>query len=197
MTSNFLGAGIAALILAVPAIAQDQLPQSVQPTQNTQQLQPVQQNLPTVCQTDDNFHMFDFWVGTWRVQESVSGKFAGTNSIQIVEGGCAILGMWKSATNDIGVSINHYDPSTGKWRQLWVSAGAYSIDIEGGLLSRSMALKGTISYFKTSKRFPFRGTWTPLSDGTVRQHFEQFDPEKGLWTTWFDGIYTRTAKIIK
>jgi len=55
-----------------------------------------------------------------------------------------------------------------------------------------MALKGTIAYYGTGKRFPFRGTWVPLLDGTVRQHFEQFNPEKDEWATWFDGIYTRT-----
>ena len=39
------------------------------------------------------------------------------------------------------------------------------------------------------QRQPFRGTWTPLEDGVVRQHFEQSGDDGATWTTWFDGYY--------
>lgn len=35
-----------------------------------------------------------------------------------------------------------------------------------------------------------RITWTPSSDGSVRQHWESTDAQ-GRWTTAFDGRYTR------
>ena len=114
--------------------------------------------------------------------------------IQIIEGGCALLETWKGQSGSTGISTNHYNPLTKKWRQLWLSAGAYSIDYEGGIVDGSMALKGLIFYYSTGKTFPFRGTWTPRADGSVRQFFEQYNPEKDLWVSWFDGIYTRSEK---
>jgi hypothetical protein len=36
---------------------------------------------------------------------------------------------------------------------------------------------------------PFRGTWTPMEDGVVRQHFEESSNGGQTWTTWFDGYY--------
>jgi hypothetical protein len=35
-----------------------------------------------------------------------------------------------------------------------------------------------------------RISWTPNSNGTVRQHWESTDA-KGEWTTAFDGLYKR------
>jgi len=71
-------------------------------------------------------------------------------------------------------------------------AGGYSIDFTGGLdESGAMVLNGKINYYKPGKSFPFRGTWTPNEDGSVRQFFEQFDTEKDQWIVWFDGVYER------
>ena len=39
---------------------------------------------------------FDFWVGLWDVTDP-SGKFAGTNRIELVDGGCALFESWSSA----------------------------------------------------------------------------------------------------
>jgi len=151
---------------------------------------------PSVCMTDENFRAFDFWVGDWNVSGNNGGPFAGTNSITVIEGGCALLETWKGQGGSTGISTNHYNPNTGKWRQLWLSAGAYSIDYEGGIINGSMAMEGLIYYYGNDKTFPFRGRWTPLPDGSVRQHFEQFNPEKDEWVTWFDGIYTRNARLV-
>ena len=54
-----------------------------------------------------------------------------------------------------------------------------------------MVMEGSIHYYKAGKRQPFRGTWTPNADGSVRQLFEQQDPETGEWAVWFDGLYLR------
>ena len=85
--------------------------------------------------------------------------------------------------------MNFYDPVEDQWRQLWV-AGGYSIDYTGGLdRSGAMVLNGKINYYKTGKSQAFRGKWTPKADGSVRQLFEQQDPETNVWTIWFDGLY--------
>lgn len=144
---------------------------------------------PPPCQ-DVAYHQFDFWVGEWSVA-ATNGQFAGNNSITREEGGCLLLETWTSANGTTGQSYNYYNPETQKWRQVWVSAGAL-IDYEGGLTeSGSMKLVGTITYHASAQRAPFTGEWTLNADGTVTQHFEQYNAETDEWAPWFTGIYTR------
>ncbi|MCK0069830.1 hypothetical protein [Kordiimonas laminariae] len=152
------------------------------------------QNQPQPCQSDPHFRDFDFWLGNWEVKSRANGKVAGNNSITSIENGCAVFESWKSATGGTGISTNHYNPLTKKWRQVWLSAGSYSIDIEGGLENGAMHLVGHIWYYTNNTSFPIRGTWTPNEDGTVRQLFEQYNPSTEKWDLWFDGIYTRMDK---
>ena len=145
------------------------------------------QTPPPPCQ-DDAYRHFDFWVGEWQV-ELADGTQAGANSIAPAEKGCMLTERWQSAQGGTGQSINFYDPSRRVWRQVWVSPGVI-IDIEGGLDGSSMILEGTIVYASSGARHPFRGTWTPLEDGRVRQFFEEqrSGPE---WQAWFEGFYKR------
>ena len=152
---------------------------------------------PTDCMTNPRFADFDFWLGSWQVTPFAGGEKSGDNVISRVEGGCAVEEHWTSVNGSTGRSLNYFNPVTGKWRQIWVSAGAYSIDIEGGLEGGIMSLEGSIFYYAgaagpNATALPFRGEWTPQPDGTVRQRFEQYDPEAGAWTVWFDGLYTRS-----
>jgi len=142
------------------------------------------------CDFDTGFAAFDFWLGEWTVFDSVADRLAGTNSIQKQEQGCLVMEKWTSVNGGTGTSLNYYNPLTQEWRQLWVSAGRYSIDIVGGLQDESMQLLGNIYYF-TGEVNQFRGTWTPAEDGSVRQFFEQFNAETGEWDVWFDGRYVR------
>ena len=148
---------------------------------------------PPPCTSDDNFRAFDFWIGEWEVTPWAGGAIAGHNVIQSEENGCLLTEHWSNVQGGTGQSINFYNPNTGKWRQLWV-AGGYSIDIEGGLKDSAMALEGTIYYYAQKNSVPFKGTWTPQEDGSVRQHFEQYNAETKEWTTWFDGRYVKTTK---
>ena len=141
------------------------------------------------CSTDPGFRQFDFWLGTWSVSNNADGKPAGVNNIRKLEGECALLESWKSASGGTGTSINYYNPNTGKWRQLWISAG-YSIDISGGIEADSMQLEGEIYYYEGATTAAFKGRWTPLAHGEVRQHFQQYDAETKRWVDWFDGRYT-------
>lgn len=148
---------------------------------------------PPVCQTVEQFKDFDFWIGTWSVTANGSTQVQGTNRISPIVGSCALLEEWEDVRGGKGISTNHFNPLTKKWRQLWISGGAggYSIDYEGGLKEGAMFLEGTIYYYRNKTSFPFRGTWTPREDGTVRQFFEQFNPSTKQWDVWFDGIYTK------
>lgn len=149
-----------------------------------------------ICQTDDNFRAFDFWQGYWEVTPWAGGPVGGHNKIEAVENGCALMESWTNSQGGTGRSLNFYNPNTGKWRQVWVATG-YSIDIEGGLKDGAMALEGSIFYYGQKNTVPFKGTWTPQDDGSVRQFFEQWNPETKEWAVWFDGRYVRTDEPAK
>lgn len=171
---------VAGAICISAALASGSIAQNAQPPQSP-------------CQTDENFRAFDFWVGYWEVTPWAGGQVAGHNKIESVENGCAVMESWTNAGGGTGRSVNFYNANTGKWRQLWVSNG-YSIDIEGGLKNGAMALEGSIFYYGPKNTVPFKGTWTPQADGSVRQLFEQWNAETNEWTVWFDGKYVRVAE---
>jgi hypothetical protein len=137
---------------------------------------------------------FDFWVGEWDVY-GPNGALAGTNSIRKEEQGCLLVERWTGVKGGTGQSYNFVDLETGRWRQVWVSPEA-TIDYSGGLdETGAMRLEGAIGYGpgKPGNGAKFRGAWTPNPDGTVTQHFEQFDEAKGVWTDWFVGLYRKRS----
>mgnify|MGYP003654069513 CR=1 FL=1 len=129
------------------------------------------------CDASPGFADFDFWVGDWDVYDT-SNMLVGTNSIEKKENGCLLMETWAGAGGSTGISLNYFNPVTERWQQLWVSAGAYAIDIEGGLLDGSMVLSGKLWNYQ-GPTYDFRGTWTPNADGSVRQFFEQFNTQTG------------------
>ncbi len=141
--------------------------------------------------TEPEFRAFDFWLGKWDVTDNATGNVAGKNSITQLEAGCMLLESWAGAGGGTGTSVNYYNPVEKKWRQLWISAGRYSIDISGGLEGQAMRLEGSIYPFAGAAA-RFRGTWTPNADGSVGQFFEQYDEDSQAWTVWFDGRYVRS-----
>jgi hypothetical protein len=148
---------------------------------------------PHDCQTSDTHRQFDFWIGQWEVRDA-KGTLAGNNVITAVQKGCALREQWTSVRGGGGESLNYYDPGIGRWRQLWLDAGYSIIDIAGGLDENgSMVLEGRIYYLGSGKEHPFRGTWTLLENGRVRQFFQQQDDE-GAWQTWFEGFYRRSGE---
>ncbi len=132
---------------------------------------------------------FDFWVGGWVVE--VDGNRAGRNEITRRHDGCLLEERWISVNGGTGSSMNFYDPAAAQWRQIWVSGGTL-IDIAGGLEDTSMRLTGTITYLAEGTSLPFRGLWTPLVDGRVRQYFEE--QRDGRWQVWFEGFYRKDVE---
>jgi hypothetical protein len=139
------------------------------------------------CEYIPEFSQFDFWVGHWRVT-GPDGTFQGTNRIEKTQGGCLVLENWVSASGTTGTSMNFYDLHAEEWVQIWVSPGL-QLEIRGGLVGDSMVLTGHVHYVQSGDHRPFRGTWTPLADGVVRQHFEESQDGGNSWATWFDGYY--------
>ena len=144
--------------------------------------------------SDPLFRQFDFWLGEWDVY-GPNGQLAGTNSITKQEYGCLLLERWTAANGVTGQSYNFVDLETGKWTQVWVSAGATIIYTGGLNKDGAMALEGTIGYpaGTPGNGAKFTGTWTPNKDGTVTQHFRQHNAETDEWSDWFIGTYKRKS----
>lgn len=142
------------------------------------------------CEDDERFAEFDFWLGEWDVHVA-NGDYAGSNVIEASEHGCVLTERWTGASGSTGMSINYLDHASGEWVQVWNSASGGQINIRGGLTDDGMLLEGTIHYVASDKTARFRGLWTPLDDGRVRQFFEQYDEESQQWQPWFEGFYSR------
>lgn len=145
------------------------------------------------CDDQEQFAEFDFWVGSWDVH-APDGTFAGSNVISREQQGCVLIENWTGAQGSTGMSVNYLDKVSGEWVQIWHAASGYQIDIRGGMTPDGMRLAGTIHYINNARTLPFRGLWTPLADGRVRQFFEISQDHGATWATWFEGFYTRKAE---
>ena len=142
------------------------------------------------CRQTSTHRAFDFWLGSWRVASADGATHYGNNIIRREEKGCILSEHWTSASGGTGSSVNYYHPGEDKWHQQWNDVGASIISISGGLQDGTMVMAGEIYYLAEQRSAAFRGSWTPLADGRVRQFFEEQD-KKGKWQVWFDGYYTR------
>lgn len=157
------------------------------------------------------YRAFDFWLGEWEVIEA-DGEPAGRNEVTREQGGCLLVERWHGIQGGTGMSMNFYDPEVERWRQVWVSPGV-QIDIAGGMRDGSMVMEGTILYLRDERVRAFRGIWTPLPDGGLRQFFEEADLQDAAaespgaeparaegvhaereWTPWFEGFYRRARE---
>ena len=142
------------------------------------------------CENEPRFAEFDFWLGEWAVRTR-DGSYAGANVITREERGCVIVERWSGASGGTGMSINYLDHATGEWVQIWNAATGTQIAIRGGLSDDGMLLTGKIHYVSNGVTADFRGLWTPLEDGRVRQFFEQSTDGGATWQPWFEGFYSR------
>ena len=132
---------------------------------------------------------FDFWVGAWDVI-GADGKFAGTNRIELVDGGCALFESWSSGRGGYtGRSLNSVG-GDGRWRQTWVDSGGLRLELVGGLVDGKMVLEGeTPASAPGGPPTKNRITWSPETEGRVRQHWETSADGGKTYTSAFDGMY--------
>ena len=142
------------------------------------------------CQYDAGFRDFDFWIGEWDVAVA-NGTPAGTSKVFAAERGCVLMEHWTNTGGGTGMSVNYLDKSTGQWVQIWNAEGGSQINIQGGLTDEGMLLEGYLHTVGAGTTVPFRGLWTLLPDGRVRQYFEQSTDDGETWAPWFEGFYTR------
>ncbi len=130
-------------------------------------------------------HEFDFWVGDWSVTEH--GKPAGSNRIERLLEGCALLENWTGAGGARGHSLNFYDAERHLWQQTWIDSSGSALNLEGHFTDGRMILTS----LKPGVKIADRIIWTPNQDGTVRQLWEHTDDAGKTWKPAFDGLYTR------
>ena len=137
---------------------------------------------------DEKSGQFDFWIGEWKV--TAGGKLAGTNSIRPILDGCVLQETWAGAQGSSGSSLNHYDPTTGKWHQYWVWHNGSVLRLVGEYSDGKMVLSGETTD-RQGKKVLNRITWYDNDDGTVRQHWEQSADGGKTWNDTFDGLYSK------
>jgi len=135
------------------------------------------------------YRQFDFWVGAWDVI-GANGKFAGTNRIELVDGGCALYESWSSGGGGYtGRSLNSVGDD-GRWRQTWVDSGGLRLELVGVLVDGKMVLEGeTPASAPGRPKTKNRITWSPEAEGRVRQHWETSEDGGKTYTSAFDGMY--------
>ncbi len=134
-------------------------------------------------------HQFDFWLGEWDVTEP-DGKPAGTSRIESIAGGAGLLENWTgypAPTGGSGKSLNAYNAGRKQWQQFWIGSSGSVLELAGGLVDGKMVLAG--EHEAGGRRVREKITWTPNSDGSVRQLWEQSTDAGRTWTVAFDGWY--------
>jgi hypothetical protein len=138
------------------------------------------------------YRQFDFWVGEW-VVTNPDGKVAGNSVIQKILNDCVILENWSGAGGYEGKSFNLYDRTKKKWIQKWVDMQGQLIEFEGNF--RGNTLEYTSNYTAPDgKKVVGIMTFTPGTDGTIRQIWKQSTDDGKTWKVEFDGIYKKKAK---
>lgn len=135
---------------------------------------------------------FDFWVGDWTVTNQANGKPAGHNLIELKHGGRVLVENYTTPSPYTGMSLNAYDGAAKRWHQCWMDSSGGVLDLYGGLVEGKMVMTGETARAGGVRQLE-RITWTPNSDGTVRQHWEQSADGGQTWTTAFDGLYRRKS----
>jgi hypothetical protein len=146
---------------------------------------------PSACSTEE-YRQFDFWVGDWEVYDASDKTLAGTNHVTLILDGCVLHEHWSGIGGSLGQSFNMYDRRRDLWHQTWVDGSGLLLRLDGGLEGESMVLRGELIGGDGVTR-QHRITWTPLDDGSVRQHWE-VSPDGEAWTTVFDGLYRKKAR---
>ncbi len=139
----------------------------------------------TPCMDVAERRAFDFWVGDWDVT-TPDGTPQGKSSVQSMAGGCGLLENWTALNGMTGKSLNAYNPAEKHWQQYWVG--------QGGLVTEyreSEMHDKSIAFYTRSPGRATRLTFTPMSDGTVRQFSEASTDGEKTWTVQYDYRYHR------
>ncbi len=144
------------------------------------------------CDSDPAYHKLDFWIGRWEVFNNGDGTKDGTNLIEKILRGCAIIENWQDISGSEGKSLFYYQAATKRWKQVWVTdAGPMkekklTEEFKGG----AVRFQGEIPHRDGSSHLD-RTTLTPLPGDRVRQVIETSTDGGKTWKTGYDAEYRR------
>jgi hypothetical protein len=55
------------------------------------------QSIPHPSEGDPVYHKLDFWVGKWDIYDNHDGTLNGTDIVEKIVGGCALIENWREA----------------------------------------------------------------------------------------------------
>ena len=148
---------------------------------------------PQKCADLEVYGKLDFWLGEWEVY--AGDEVVGTNRIEKILSGCAVLEHWKGASGGEGKSLFFVD-GDGSWQQIWVTEWATR---PGGVKEKTwqevdepdlVRFQGRI-VLPDGRSYLDRTTLTKLSSGEVRQLIEVSKDDGATWESGFDAIYRR------
>ena len=150
------------------------------------------QHAPSSGEEIEAFHLLDFWVGEWEVR--VGDRTVGSNRIEKILNGCAVMEHWTAAGGGEGKSLFYYDAVRDEWHQVWVTGRATST---GGLKEKRLVevLEGGALRFQgevplaDGGSYLDRTTLTPLDGGRVRQVIQVSGDGGETWRNTFDAVY--------
>ncbi len=149
--------------------------------------------VPHPCEADLAYHRLDFWVGKWDVYDNHDGTLNGTDVVEKIVGGCAMVENWREAHGSgEGKSLFYYQRAKKQWKQVWVTdAGPIK---EKQLIEETkdggVRFQGEIPHPDGSSHLD-RTTLTPLPGGRVHQVIELSRDSGKTWETVFDAEYRR------
>jgi hypothetical protein len=146
---------------------------------------------PTPCAGVAERRRLDFWTGEWDVT-TAGGSPAGTSSVQIVSGGCALLESWTSTRGGKGHSLTTYNPAVGQWQQYWIGQDGNPIEFrESTWRDGSIVLRARFAAAGNAPATELRLTFSPVDSTTVRQLGERSIDGGRTWSTTYDFLYHR------
>jgi len=175
---------LAALLAALPALAAAQLP--IQPPLDRRPA--IRPPGPGPCDAPER-RQFDFWVGRWQVSPTGSRKVVAASVIESLYGGCAIRENWMPIGQVGGGSLSSYVRGDRAWKQTWVDSSGSRAEFTGGWNGQSMVLTGP--WPLPNRTRIVRMTYTPNSDGSVRQAGEDSFDGGRTWQPSFDFTYRK------
>src|SRR5579862_2959926 len=143
------------------------------------------------CEQDPAYHKLDFWVGHWDVFNA-DGSKDGSNDIEKVLNGCAIIENWHDVTGGEGKSFFYYQKATKQWKQVWVTdmGPMKEKKLVEEFKDGGVRFQGEIPHLNGSSHLD-RTTLTPLAQDRVRQVIEISKDEGKTWEKVYDAEYRR------
>lgn len=144
------------------------------------------------CAADQAYGILDFWVGEWEV--FVGEQRVGSNRIEKILSGCAVLEHWTSAGGGQGKSLFYLQPATEEWKQVWVTS---TPNRPGGVKEKTLVERLPDGGIRFQGEIPLPGggsyldrtTLSPAIGGTVHQVIERSTDGGKTWETTFDAVY--------